>query len=254
MDGEGTEVEDPEFEWMLCAGALPAALLLALLFHWWEMGHFVQRTFLTMPVHEAGHAMAAWFCGFWAIPTLWHTNVGEARGFVTPVLLLAGLGVLAYRARQAENWALAALAGALILAQAVCTLFISQDAARMLIVFGGDGAGMILAAALMMSFFFGKGTSLYQGGLRWGFIVIGAASYVDMFATWWAARRDSGKIPFGEQEGGALSDATRLVDEFNWSADQLVRRYVTLGVVCLAATLAVWAWGVWRARRAAAES
>jgi hypothetical protein len=80
---------------------------------------------------------------------------------------------------------------------------------------------MMLAAALMASFFFGKGSDIYKGGLRWGFLAIGAAAYVDIFEVWMAARRDSGRIPFGEQEGGLLSDATRLVDEHGWTADEL---------------------------------
>lgn len=251
--GEDEAVEDPNLEWKLCAAALPAMLVLAVLFQAFPMGHFVQRTFLSMPVHELGHAVAAWFGGFWAIPTLWHTNVAESRGLVMPLLLLIGLGVMIRRAWRAENFVLAGLAATLLLIQAACTIFMAPEKARMLIVFGGDGAGMLIAAALMMSFYLGKGASLYQGGLRWGFIAIGAAAWVDMFSTWWAARRDSGKIPFGEQEGGALSDATRLVDEFGWSADELVRRHVTLGLVCMCAVLAVYAWGTWRAYRSAQE-
>jgi len=246
-------VEDPAREWKLCAGAVPAMLLLAVAFHSFELGHFVQRTFLTMPVHELGHALAAWFSGFGAMPTLWHTNVSEARGIGTPVLLLGLLGFLVVRAWRAQNYALVALGGALIVVQAVCTLGIKPKTAEMLVVFGGDAVGMILAAALMGSFFFGKGSDLYKGGLRWGFLAIGAAAYVDMFEVWMAARRDTARIPFGEQEGGALSDATRLVDDFGWTGDELVRRHFVLGVVCLLAVIAVWAWGVWRAWRAAQD-
>jgi hypothetical protein len=119
----------------------------------------------------------------------------------------------------------------------------------MLIVFGGDGMGMILATALMASFFFGKDTQLYKGSLRWGFLVIGAAAFTDMFAVWWAARSDFGAVPFGEMEGIGLSDATRLVDDFGWTAEAMVRRYVTLGVCCLAALALVYAWGVRQAKR-----
>ena len=247
------KVEDPSLEWKLCAGAVPAMFLLAIAFHSFALGHFAQRTFLTMPVHELGHALAAWFSGFAAMPTLWHTNVAEERGFGTPVVLLGLLGYLTFRAWQAEKHLLVVLCGSLIVVQAVCTLGIKAKTAEMLIVFGGDGVGMMLAAALMASFFFGRGTQLYKGGLRWGFLAIGAAAWVDMFATWVAARRDSGKIPFGEQEGGAQSDATRLVDDFGWTADEMVRRFLVVGAVSLIVFLAVWAWGVWRAWREAQE-
>jgi len=33
----------------------------------------------------------------------------------------------------------------------------------------------------MLSFYFGKETQLYEGGLRWGFLGIGAAGFADMF-------------------------------------------------------------------------
>jgi hypothetical protein len=104
--------------------------LLAIAFHSFEIGHFIQRTFLTMPVHELGHAMAAWFSGFAAMPTLWHTNVSEARGVGTPVVLLGLLGFLAFRAWQLEKYLLVALGGALIVVQGVCTLGIKPKTAE----------------------------------------------------------------------------------------------------------------------------
>jgi len=115
--------------------------------------------------------------------------------------------------------------------------------------FGGDGGGMILGTALMATFFFGRKTQLYRGSLRWGFCAIGAAAFVDPFAVWLAARGDFGKVPFGEEEGIGLSDATKLVDDFGWDTAAMIRRYVALGIACLIALAAVYAWGVWQARR-----
>ncbi len=247
-------VGDPLLEWKFCVGALPAMLLIALAFHAFGLGHFLQRTFLTMPVHELGHAATAWLCGYAAIPTLWKTLVPEERGVVAPLLLAGGMGYMMWRAWQKENRLLAGLGGAVLLLLAVGTLGIKERTAEMLVVFGGDGLGMVLAVLLMASFFFGKGTQLYKGSLRWGFLAIGAAAFVDMFSTWVAARRDFLDIPYGEQEGGLLSDATRLVEEFGWRPEQLVYRYFALGVCCLAALAAVYAWGVWQARKAAAAA
>jgi hypothetical protein len=245
-------VEDPVLEWKYCVGALPGALFLGIAFHF--LAPFLQRTFLGMPVHELGHAVTAWLCGHFAVPIVWKTFTAETRGFVAPVGLLAAIGFMMYRAHLAENRALLALGGALLLVQAAGTLFIRPKTAEMLIVFGGDGLGMILATALMASFFFGKDTQLYKGSLRWGFLAIGAAAFVDMFAVWWAARGDFGAIPFGEMEGVGLSDATRLVDDFGWTAEAMVRRYVGLGACCLAALALVYAWGVRQARQRIGEN
>lgn len=250
---ESPAVEDPALEWKFCAAAPPAMLLLALLFHSSEMGHFLQRTFLSMPVHELGHAVASWFCGYAAVPTLWKTMTAETRGFVMPLLLAGAIGFGMYRAWLVERMAYVAAGGVLLALQIVGTLFVSHKTAQMLIVYGGDGLGMVLGVLLMSTFFFAKDTQLYKGGLRWGFLAIGAAAYVDIAGVWWAARRDYGAIPFGEQEGVGLSDATKLVDEHGWSPDQLVRRYMTLAAVCLIAYLVVYVWGLWQARKAAEE-
>jgi hypothetical protein len=208
----------------------------------------LQRTFLGMPVHELGHAVTAWFTGHAAVPTLWKTLIADSRGFIAPLALLGALGYMIYRAHLAGHFALVLLGGVLVLLQAVGTLILKAKTASMLITFGGDGAGMVLATLLMASFFFGKDTQLYKGSLRWGFLVIGSAAFVDMFATWWAARSDFGVVPFGEQEGVGLSDATKLVDDYGWSTEAMIQRYVALGLACLLALALVYAWGVWRAR------
>ena len=58
-----------------------------------------------------------------------------------------------------------------------------------------------------------------------------------MFATWW-----TGAIPFGE-----IEDPLKLLEEHGWTAKEMVRRYITVGVSCLVALAAVYAWGVRRA-------
>jgi hypothetical protein len=110
---------------------------------------------------------------------------------------------------------------------------------------------MVLATLLMASFYFGKDTNLYKGSLRWGFVAIGAAAFVDVFGTWVGARRDYGKIPLGEIEGVGHSDATKLMDDFGWTADQLVNRHLAVGIACLAGLAAIYAWGAWQAWREA---
>ena len=240
-------IEDPVLEWKLCIGAIPIVLCFALVFH--VFMPFLQRTFLGMPVHEIGHAVTAWLCGYVAVPTPWLTHVSETRGFIAPITLLGALGYMMYRAYLAKKYAYVALGGLLVLLQVICTLGIKATTAQMLFVFGGDGAGMVLATALMTTFFFGKGTQLYRGSLRWGFLVIGAAAFVDIFATWWAAWRDSSMVPFGEFESGLKSDALRLTDDYGWSTDALIHRYVTIGICCMIVLALVYAWGVRQARR-----
>ncbi len=241
-------VSDPHLEYRFCLAAIPLALCCAILFNASGLGASLQRIFLTMPVHELGHAVSAWFCGYSAIPTLWKTIIPETRGFIAPLALGGAIGYLLYRGYQAQAKPLLVAGGALLLVQFVGTILVKPQTAQTWIIFGGDGAGMILATVLMASFFFGKRTQLYKGSLRWGFLVIGAAAFVDIFATWWKSRRDEGAIPYGTMDGMA-SDAMKLVENFGWSLQTLVSRYVMLGLCCLAALALVYAWGVWRAKK-----
>lgn len=242
-------VDDAGLEWKFCVGAIPVALVLAMIFHASGLMASLQRIFLSMPVHELGHATAAWLCGFTAIPTVWKTLVPETRGFIAPLVLLAAFGYMGWRGWVAENRVVMGVACALVLLQLAFTFGISLKTARMIVVFSGDGGGLILATLLMGSFFFGKRTQLYKGSLRWGFVVIGAVAFVDIYATWVKARSDLDAIPLGSQDG-MDADPLVLVQEFGWTLNGMVNRYFALGLVCLLALACVYAWGV---RRAAQE-
>jgi hypothetical protein len=211
----------------------------------------LQRIVFGMPIHELGHAVTAWFCGHAALPTLWKTLVAEERGWLAPVVLAGAIGYMMVRAYLAEKHYFVVLGAVLLAAQGIGTFYIKPTTAHILFAFGGDGMGMVIATALMATFFFGKRTQLYKGWLRWGFLMIGAAAFADMFATWWVAQSDRNAIPFGEIEGVGLSDSLKLVEEWGWTMDELVRRYVTVGMSCLLALALVYAWGVRRAWRKA---
>lgn len=241
-------VDDASLEWKFCVFAIPVSLLLALVFHSSGLFSSLQRIFLTMPVHELGHATAAWFCGFTAIPTVWKTIVPETRGFVAPAVLLAGLGYLGWRGWVAENRVVVGIACGLALLQLLLTFGIGPKTARMIVVFGGDGVGMVLATLLMASFFFGKRTQLYKGSLRWGFVVIGAVAFVDMASTWVRGRFDWDAIPLGSQDGQDADPAV-LVQEYGWTLGGMVNRYLALAILCMIALALVYAWGVRRASR-----
>lgn len=231
--------------------AIPVALCLAIAFNMASLGSALQRIFFTMPVHEFGHAVTAWFCGFAAIPTLWKTFIPEARLWGVSIALSCAIGYLIYRAYWKENTPLIFGGVMLLLIQAFATLGLTPETAHTLTIFGGDGAGMLIAVLLMGSFYFGKETQIYKGSLRWGFLLIGAASFIDIFATWWRARQDIGAIPYGTLDG-ASSDSMTLVETYGWSLDNLVNRYVTLGACCLVVLALVYAWGLWDAQSAVA--
>ena len=68
-------VKDPGFEKIVCLTALPAMLV--------QITGFLagmQRIVFDMPVHEMGHAVTGWLCGFNSIPSLWVTVSSGERG------------------------------------------------------------------------------------------------------------------------------------------------------------------------------
>ncbi len=179
----------------------------------------------------------------------WRTAISPDRMLlVTALIALLNVALVA-RWYVSRRWLLVGVGVALLLAQYVMTFVWSVNEATIAFTFGGDGGAMVLGTALMLTFFVDRDSPLHRGMLRWGFLCIGAAAFVDTFATWWTARTDPGAIPFGEIEGVGLSDPTKLVQIYQWTPEELVDRYVTLGVGCLVVLIAAYAWAVRQARR-----
>ncbi|WNG29204.1 hypothetical protein F0U62_38330 [Cystobacter fuscus] len=245
----GGDLEDARDELRLRLFALPVVLLGMWLLMGSQTSHFLLRTFLSMWIHELGHAVTAWLCGFPAFPGPWETAVWETR---TP-LVFAGLAFLlvgfVFRGilLRSRPWLLAGAGGLLL--QFAGTVLLTPRTARMLITFGGDGGNLVLGTLLMMTIYASRESALRRGWLHWGYLVIGAAAFTDTFHQWWGARTDFAMIPFGIQNGGA-TDPSKLVDEHGWDELELIQRYTGLGLACLAVLALLYAVGLWRARTA----
>src|SRR5260221_14653469 len=121
-------------------------MLLALAFHFLTPG--LQRIVFGMPVHELGHAVSAWFTGFWAIPTLWKTLIPDERGFLAPILLAGAIAGMMFLAGRAGKTYLVAIGVVLLVLQGLGPLWIRESTATAIYTLGGDGARMGRAAPL----------------------------------------------------------------------------------------------------------
>lgn len=236
-------IEDPALEKKICIVALPSMLAFAFLVQLSGFGTSVQRIVFGMPLHELGHATVSWFCGFNAVPTFWKTISPSDRGIAASLLLFVGIAALANFARRNMNSGWVLIAAFLLLMQGIGTFMVTERDAQQYILFGGDGGGMVLATLLMLSFYFGKGTQFYAGGLRWGFLGIGAAAFADMFMTWVRSANDRLEVPYG-LTGGEPTDSFKLINYHTWSWEQLIGRHVTVGVICLFVLLVFYLWGI----------
>jgi hypothetical protein len=209
------------------AVALPLALLVA----WLAVrGSPGAVRMLAMWVHESGHALTAWLCGYLAWPGPWFTPVGTER---SPSFTLLLVGLLAYgghRAWRLQRWFWVAASGSALLLVLFCTLMLGPGKAQQLIVFGGDGGGLVLGTMLMLTVYAREEHPIRRDHLRWGLLVIGALAFMDVYAVW------SGPIdglPFGENENG-MSDPSVLTEIYGWSLLTLINRYGRLAQACLA--------------------
>jgi hypothetical protein len=211
---------------------------------------FFSRAFLGMWIHELGHALSAWFCGFFAFPGPWRTMVGDERSWAVRLILgglLVGVVVIG---RRSERHALTGVGGALLALFVLGAFVIPTSTARMLFSFGGDAGNLVLGPLLMLTFALPREHPIKRRWLHWGFLVIGAFAFADVASQWARAAADVAEIPFGRIDGVGLSDASVLVEQFGWSERTLVRRYTWLSYAGFVVFAVGHGLGVWRAWRA----
>lgn len=194
----------------------------------------------TMWVHESGHAVSAWLCGYSAWPGPWFTPVGNQRSIALTGLLGALLVVSGYLAWQAERWFWLVASTIVLLLTLCCTFFISAGQARQLTTFAGDGGCLVFGTILMLTVYARADHPLRREGLRWALLVLGALAFMDAYLVW-SGSLD--RLPFGESEHG-LSDPTVLVEEYGWGVLLLVNRYLALARGCFVVLLAAYVAGV----------
>jgi hypothetical protein len=194
----------------------------------------------TMWVHESGHAVAAWVCGYSAWPGPWFTPVGSERSFALTGLLVVLVGFGAFRAWQLARWLWVVAATVVLPLTLCCTLFFNAGTARQLITFGGDGGCLVLGTALMLTVYAREDHPFRRERLRWALLIFGALAVMDAYLIW------SGSfdhLPFGESERG-LSDPSVLVEEFGWGVVLLVNRYLELAHACFFVLAAAYVAGI----------
>ena len=241
--------QDDAIERQLRIWAVPAVFALAGLIMQSGTWRSLVRTFLSMWLHELGHALSAWMTGYGALPGPWRTSVSDHRSLLVTLVIVVVCGGLGYRTWAAERRILPWVFGAIAALAVAGAVLLSPTTATMLFTFGGDAGMMLLGAGLVLTFWARVGSHLHTSWLRWGFLVIGAFAVLDGVMSWWPARSDPSVIAYGEIEGVGLSDPTKLVDRHHWTQHQLINRYCAVAVIAVALILGRYLVGLWQIRR-----
>jgi hypothetical protein len=252
-------ITDARFELRLRQWAPPIVLLLTYFAFSVPSLAAGGRILFSMWLHELGHTVSAWLCGFAALPGPWRTRIPDGRSWWVLAMVLLVIAWATWRRwRSAElddrprqqrlTLGLGAAAALLV----VWLWRLPEDRASQFILFAGDGGGMVLGVALVACFYVRQDRYLHHTGLRWGFLVIGAAGFLDPARVWLRAS-DHDTIAFGHIEGVGDSDPTRLVDVHDWPIATMVDRFQTLVWLGFAALLFFYARGLWAGRRQVAD-
>ena len=224
--------------------AVPAALLLGWLVN---QGMPTLTAFLSMWVHECGHAITAWLCGYTAFPTAWITIIPEERGRWISVVLAALLVAGGYVAYRFQRWFWLA-ASAAVLALVIAGNLQTDFRSRMLITFWGDGGAFALSTILMMTFYAGPNSPLTKNQVRWGLLLLGALAFWSVYSRWGGGFEKIANFLEDTDERGP-SDARLLITMYGWPIGVMQARYMLLAHACLGALAAAYAAGLAQAKR-----
>ena len=216
-----------EFRWRIFA--LPGALILGRVVNW---AMPTVTGMLSMWLHEMGHAMAAWFCGYAAFPTAWITAISSERGRWISVVMGAGVAAGGYFAYRLGRWFWVAVSAG------VLGLFLlgnlqTEAHSRLLFYFWGEGGAYVLSTVLMLAFYARPESPITRSQVRWGLLLLGAMAFWSVYTRWAGGFESIAQFLEDTDERGLPSDMRVLNLEYGWSTYVLIHSYWTLGYVCL---------------------
>jgi len=225
--------------------ALPGALLLG-----WLLNRAmpILTYFLSMWLHESGHAITAWFCGYAAFPTAWITLIPEERGRWISVVLGAAVAAGGYYAYRLERWFW------VIVSAAVLTLFVlgnlqPEAHAKLLFTFWGEGGAYVLATVLMLTFYSRLNAPITRSQVRWGLMLLGAMAFWSVYTRWAGGFENLAQYLEDTDGRGLPSDMRVLNLVYGWSTYVLIHSYWRVGHACLVVLGGAYAAGLVQVQR-----
>ena len=225
--------------------AMPGALLLGWLVNWSTP---MLAYFLAMWLHESGHAISAWFCGYAAFPTAWITLIPDERGRWISLVLGAAVATGGYFAFRLQRWFWVVVSGAVLMLFILGNLQ-TESHAHLLFTFWGEGGAYVLSTILMLTFYARRDSPISRSHVRWGLLILGAIAFWSVYTRWSGGFENIAQFLEDTDERGLPSDMRILNLVYGWSTFVLINRYRALGHVCLLVLAGAYAAGLVQMQR-----
>ncbi len=225
--------------------ALPGALLLG-----WLMNKAMPMLtyFLAMWLHESGHAITAWFCGYAAFPTAWITLIPDERGRWISIVLGASAVVGGYFAFRLERWFWVGVSGIVVVLFVLGNLQ-TESHAHLLFTFWGEGGAYVLSTILMLTFYARPDAPITRSQVRWGLLFLGAMAFWSVYSRWSGGFENIAQFLEDTDDRGIPSDMRVLNLIYGWTTYTLINNYRLLGHACLAVLAVAYAAGLVQVQR-----
>ncbi len=215
--------------------ALPMMTVVALLVNTTFLSFFLRGFYVW--IHEFGHAVSAWLCGFRALPLPFGwTSISLQKSWFVYWGILFLLAVIFYRGWKAKLLWLMILSAIIAGLQYYMTWVMSDWYIDFWFIFGGVGGEFYLSTLLIVAFYFKLPQKLQWNTVRFIVLFIATCAFWDTFLRWISISHGQAAIPFGTLFGGiddAAGDMDQLMSQFQWSGVRIARTYRRLGEACL---------------------
>lgn len=257
-------VEEPDvvapvfFNYKVNVWSLPLGLIGAFLLQKFWVFHYLVFLFCVIPVHEMGHAFAAWMNGRFAlpigaiVPTAGMTIIGYSYNFLITLIFFGVFGYLAFKAYQQKLYFWTAVSCGLILASIGMMTSLKTDQVGPFISYGGIAGEFLISMVLIISFYQPTFKMLRWDFFRYPFFVMGCMAFVNACSMWLRIQSKLESLPFGtavsaDGAGDSNGDMNRLV-QAGWSESLIISKYLSLGKIAFTLILIQYIYSVVNSR------
>lgn len=222
--------------------SLPVCFLIAILANSVGITHLLGWYFITIPIHEMGHALSAWLGGRPAlplgaiIPMAGVTMIAQERSLAFRVFEVLILSYLGSKAIYKKNQVWVFLISLYVFGFALMNLLVSESQLGMIITMGGVAGEFVLSTFMVISFYYDLGKSIRWDFFRFFILLAGSFGFTSTAMLWDKIARGSANLPLGSflnGPGDESGDIDKLIMTYGWMPRGVVGFFQSLSLICL---------------------